>query len=73
MMFNFASLFSVVVLALPLAAFAAPTVQVSESEIEERSDYYPTTHKVTVGAWGKLRYDPEYVDAKVGDYIEFEL
>jgi plastocyanin len=74
MMFNFTSLFSAILLALPLTALAAPAVPVSESEIEERSNWhYPKTHKVSVGAWGKLRYDPEYVDAKVGDYIKFEL
>jgi plastocyanin len=71
MMLSFASLFSAVVLALPLTALAAPA---SDSEIEERSNWhYPKTHKVTVGAWGKFRYNPEYVDAKVGDYIKFEL
>jgi plastocyanin len=74
MMLSFASLFSAVVLALPLTAFAAPAVPASDSEIEERSSWhYPKTHKVTVGAWGKFRYNPEYVDAKVGDYIKFEL
>ncbi|KAG8728602.1 hypothetical protein FRC10_004777, partial [Ceratobasidium sp. 414] len=67
MYFNIASLVSAVVLALPLAALAAPAAPVSE--FEERSG---KTHKVTVGANGQLRYDPQYVHAKVGDYVKFE-
>ncbi|QRW06419.1 plastocyanin-like domain protein [Ceratobasidium sp. AG-Ba] len=67
MYFNIASIVSVVVLALPLAASAAPAV---ELDLEARG---PKTHKVTVGKNGKLRYKPEYVRAKVGDYIKFEF
>ncbi|KAG8754911.1 hypothetical protein FRC12_011067 [Ceratobasidium sp. 428] len=68
MYFSLASILSTVVLTLPLSALAAPAVSVSD--LEDRSD---KTHKVTVGAWGKLRYDPEYVNAKIGDYIKFEF
>lgn len=74
MMFNLAPIFSAVVLALPLTALAAPAGAATEGELEGRSKWhYPKTHKVTVGAWGKLRYDPEYVHARVGDYVQFEL
>ncbi|KAG9081191.1 hypothetical protein FRC06_005739 [Ceratobasidium sp. 370] len=73
MHFNLASLVSAVVLALPLASLAAPSVPSADSDLEDRSWHYPKTYKVTVGAWGKLRYDPEYVYAKVGDYIKFEF
>ncbi|KAG9121954.1 hypothetical protein FRC07_001860 [Ceratobasidium sp. 392] len=68
MYFSFASFASTVLLVLPLTALAAPATPVSD--LENRSQ---KTHKVTVGAWGKLRYDPEYVHAKVGDYIKFEF
>ncbi|KAF8600221.1 hypothetical protein BDV93DRAFT_525509, partial [Ceratobasidium sp. AG-I] len=74
MMFNFASLFSAVVLALPLVALAAPAVPAADAELEGRSNWhYPKTYKVTVGKNNKLRYDPEYVHAKVGDYVKFEF
>ncbi|KAF8600223.1 hypothetical protein BDV93DRAFT_525511 [Ceratobasidium sp. AG-I] len=74
MMFNFASLISTVVLALPLVALAAPAVPAADAGLEDRSDWhYPKTHKVTVGNNGKLRYDPQYVHAKVGDYVKFEF
>lgn len=74
MMFNFASVFSVVMFALPLSALAAPAVPAVEAELEGRSNWhYPKTYRVTVGAHAKLLYDPEYVHAKVGDYIKFEL
>jgi plastocyanin len=76
MMFNFASILSAVVLVLPIASVLAnPVPSIDEtSELEERGNWnYPKTHRVTVGAWGKLKYDPEYVNAKVGDYIKFEL
>ncbi|KAF8749492.1 RmlC-like cupin [Rhizoctonia solani] len=44
------------------------------AELEARGDWhYPKTHRVIVGAGGKFRYDPEYVSAKIGDYIKFEL
>ncbi|KAG9121921.1 hypothetical protein FRC07_001901 [Ceratobasidium sp. 392] len=68
MYFSFTCLASAVLLALPLTALAAPAAPVSD--LEERSS---KTYKVTVGAWGKLRYDPEYVHAKVGDYVKFEF
>ena len=70
-MFNLASLISAVVLALPLTALAAPAVPAAAAGLEDRSR--SKTHKVTVGQGGKLRYDPEYVNAKVGDTIKFEL
>ncbi|QRV92299.1 plastocyanin-like domain protein [Ceratobasidium sp. AG-Ba] len=68
MYFNLASILSAVVLALPLAASAAPA---SDLDLEARGP--SKTYKVTVGAGGKLRYDPQYVHAKVGDYIKFEF
>ncbi|KAG8774888.1 hypothetical protein FRC12_001777 [Ceratobasidium sp. 428] len=68
MYFSLASILSTVVLALPLTVLAAPAAPILD--LEGRSD---KTHKVTVGAWGKLRYYPEYVHAKVGDYIKFEF
>ncbi|KAF8672121.1 hypothetical protein RHS04_07875 [Rhizoctonia solani] len=44
------------------------------AELEARGDWhYPKTHRVIVGAGGKFRYDPEYVSAKIGDYIKFEF
>lgn len=77
MMFNLASIFSAVVLALPLTSVVAnpvPSNLDEAAELEERGNWhYPKTHRVTVGAWGKLMYDPEYVNAKVGDYIKFEF
>ncbi|KEP47425.1 putative plastocyanin-like domain protein [Rhizoctonia solani 123E] len=43
-------------------------------ELEARGSWhYPKTHRVTVGAGGQLRYNPEYVSAGVGDYIKFEF
>ncbi|KAG9080233.1 hypothetical protein FRC06_006911 [Ceratobasidium sp. 370] len=63
-------LFSLVVLALPLTALAAPAAPVSGPE--EHSSK-AKTHNVTVGAYGELRYDPEYVYAKPGDLINFEF
>lgn len=78
MLFNFASIASVIALTLPLTSVVAnpvPTVlEGASAELEERGNWhYPKTHRVTVGAWGELKYDPEYVKAKVGDYVEFEL
>jgi plastocyanin len=74
MMFNLASIFTAVVLALPMTALAAPAVASSDSALKDRSNSgHHKTYKVTVGAYGKLRYDPEYVDANVGDYVKFEL
>ncbi|KAG9080234.1 hypothetical protein FRC06_006912 [Ceratobasidium sp. 370] len=72
MYFNFASLLSAAVFVLPLTALAAPaaTPTTVVSDIEDRSG---KTHKVTVGAYGKLRYNPQYVYAKVGDYVKFEF
>ncbi|KAJ1303076.1 hypothetical protein OPQ81_011277 [Rhizoctonia solani] len=62
MIFNVASIASALLLALPIVA--SPVT----SGLNK-----PTTYKVTVGADGKLRYNPEYVHAKVGDYIKFEF
>ncbi|KAG9089507.1 hypothetical protein FRC07_012327, partial [Ceratobasidium sp. 392] len=74
MLFSLYAIVSVFLLALPWTSFAAPAAAAAvDSELEDRSSYYPKTHKVTVGAWGKLRYNPEYVHAKVGDYIKFEF
>ncbi|KAG9097869.1 hypothetical protein FRC07_010719 [Ceratobasidium sp. 392] len=56
---SFASLLSAVTLALPLAALAAPALPIPNLEARTYG-----THKVTVGAWGKLRYEPECVRAK---------
>ncbi|KAF8598114.1 hypothetical protein BDV93DRAFT_524185 [Ceratobasidium sp. AG-I] len=73
MYFSITSILSAAVLALPLSTLAAPVVD-SDSDLELRSNWHHSkTHKVTVGAWGKLRYDPQYVHAKVGDYVEFEF
>ncbi|KAG8734485.1 hypothetical protein FRC12_018514 [Ceratobasidium sp. 428] len=69
MHFSLASVFFAALLALPLTVLAAPAAPVSD--LEDRGHY--NTHKVTVGAWGKLRYDPQYVHAKVGDYVKFEF
>ncbi|CAE6348646.1 unnamed protein product [Rhizoctonia solani] len=75
MLFSFASMTSAIVLALPLTGVAAnPIRSAGHLNLEARTEWNsPTTHKVTVGAWGKLRYDPEYVHAKVGDYVQFEF
>jgi plastocyanin len=72
MYFSIPSILSVVILALPLSGIAAP---VTDSDyLELRSNWHHSkSHKVTVGAGGKFLYDPQYVHAKVGDYIEFEL
>ncbi|KAG8774885.1 hypothetical protein FRC12_001774 [Ceratobasidium sp. 428] len=69
MYFSLASVLSAALLVLPLSALAAPAAPVSD--LEDRG--YSKTHKVTVGADGKLRYDPQYVHAKVGDYVKFEF
>ncbi|KAF8599533.1 hypothetical protein BDV93DRAFT_546872 [Ceratobasidium sp. AG-I] len=74
MMFNLASLVSVVVLALPLAALAAPAIPATAAGLEDRSR--SKTHKVTVGKvtkGGKPRFNPQYVHAKAGDTIKFEF
>ncbi|KAG8700271.1 hypothetical protein FRC11_013072 [Ceratobasidium sp. 423] len=69
MIFNFASIASALLLALPILANPVPV-----SNLNARTEWpEPKTHKVTVGAWGQLRYDPEYVHAEVGDCIEFEF
>jgi plastocyanin len=73
MYFSITSVLSAAVLALPLSVLAAPVAD-SDPSLELRSNWHhSSTHKVTVGAYGKLRYDPQYVHAKVGDYVEFEL
>jgi plastocyanin len=73
MYFSIHSIFSAVILALPLSAIAAPVLD-TDSSLELRSNWHHSkSHKVTVGAGGKFRYDPQYVHAKVGDYVEFEL
>ncbi|CAE6456431.1 unnamed protein product [Rhizoctonia solani] len=69
MFFSLTSVASAVVLALPLTGVVANPVP-HDTRTEWGS---PETHKVTVGAWGQLRYNPEFVHAKVGDYIEFEF
>ncbi|KAG9121922.1 hypothetical protein FRC07_001902 [Ceratobasidium sp. 392] len=66
MFFNLVSLISFLVFFLPFTALAAPA-----AETETRTGY--KTHKVTVGKDGKLRYDPQYVYAKVGDRVKFEF
>ncbi|KAG9074059.1 hypothetical protein FRC06_010969 [Ceratobasidium sp. 370] len=63
-------LFSLVILALPLAALASPAAPVSGPEDHTGRT---KTHYVTVGAYGELRYDPEYVYARPGDLIKFEF
>ncbi|CAE7148865.1 unnamed protein product [Rhizoctonia solani] len=74
MMFNVASVISALAFVLPIVANPVP-----RSGLDARAEGNgtgwdePTTYKVTVGAEGKLRYDPEYVHAKVGDYIQFEF
>jgi hypothetical protein len=77
MILNFASILSGVVLALPMTSVLAnpiPSILEETTELEKRGNQHrPKTHCVTVGAQGKPKYDPEYVNANVGDYIEFEL
>ncbi|CAE7206765.1 unnamed protein product [Rhizoctonia solani] len=75
MFFSLASIASAIVLALPLIGVAAnPIPSADHSNLDTRTEWEShDTHKVTVGAWGKLQYDPEYVHAKIGDYIEFEF
>ena len=74
MVFNLASLVSTVVLVLPLTAIAAPAIPVAVAGLEDCSSWhYPKTHKVMVGKGSKSRFDPQYVRAKVGNYIKFEL
>ncbi|CAE6525562.1 unnamed protein product [Rhizoctonia solani] len=69
MIFSLASIVSALVFALPILANPVPV-----SGLAARDDWHePKSHMVTVGAWGELRYDPEYVHAEVGDYIEFEF
>ncbi|CAE6426530.1 hypothetical protein ACGC1H_005644 [Rhizoctonia solani] len=76
MMFNLASV--VFTSALALTSVIANPVPSNHgeagAELEARGSWhYPKTHRVTVGAAGQLRYHPEYVNAKVGDYIKFEF
>ncbi|KDN35339.1 hypothetical protein RSAG8_11673, partial [Rhizoctonia solani AG-8 WAC10335] len=74
MMFNLASIASVLVLALPIAANPVPRSGLdARTEWNSTEWHEPTTYKVTVGAEGELRYDPEYVHAQIGDYIKFEF
>ncbi|CAE6420620.1 unnamed protein product [Rhizoctonia solani] len=69
MIFNFATIASALVLALPILANPVPF-----SEHDARAKFLePKIYKVTVGVLGQLRYDPQYVDAEVGDLIEFEF
>jgi plastocyanin len=77
MMFSFASMLSTLVLALQITSVLANPLSSNideTAELEERGNwYYPKAHRVIVGAWGKFKYHPEYVNAEVGDYIKFEL
>ncbi|CAE6456460.1 unnamed protein product [Rhizoctonia solani] len=70
-----ASIISIALFTLPLAGVVAnPIRSVGHLHLDARTEWdAPKTHKVTVGAEGKLNYDPEYIHAKVGDYIKFEL
>ncbi|KAG8768075.1 hypothetical protein FRC12_005776 [Ceratobasidium sp. 428] len=70
MIFSLVSLVSFLVFFLPFTALAAPAAPL-DGELEARG--YGKTHVVTVGKKGKLRYDPQYVHAKKGDYIKFEF
>ncbi|KAG8681286.1 hypothetical protein FRC09_017592, partial [Ceratobasidium sp. 395] len=73
MHFSLTSLLSVVFLVLPLSIAAVPVAEDTPS-LEIRSNWHQNkNHKVTVGAWNKLLYDPQYVHAKPGDTIEFEF
>ncbi|KAG8718304.1 hypothetical protein FRC09_012862 [Ceratobasidium sp. 395] len=69
MIFSLVSLISFIVFFLPFTALAAPAAPV-DGELEARGY---KKWKVTVGDNMKLRYNPQYVHAKVGDYIEFEF
>ncbi|CAE6420630.1 unnamed protein product [Rhizoctonia solani] len=71
MIFNLATIASALVFALPILANPVPVSGLNARTDSEWPE--PKTHKVTVGAWGQLRYDPEYVHAEVGDCIEFEF
>ncbi|CAE6479332.1 unnamed protein product [Rhizoctonia solani] len=67
MIFNLVSIVSALALALPILAGPVPV-----SGLNARAEWpEPKTYKVTVGALGQLRYDPEYVYAEVGDYVKF--
>ncbi|CCO31626.1 hypothetical protein BN14_05673 [Rhizoctonia solani AG-1 IB] len=70
-----ASIISIALFTLPLAGVVAnPIRSVGHLHLDARTEWdAPKTHKVTVGAEGKLNYDPEYIHAKVGDYIKFEF
>ncbi|KAF8749981.1 hypothetical protein RHS01_09674 [Rhizoctonia solani] len=60
MFFNFASIASAAVLAF-LSLGLLPT----RSLTMHAPSGISKTHKVTVGAWGQLRYNPEFVHAKL--------
>ncbi|QRV76188.1 plastocyanin-like domain protein [Ceratobasidium sp. AG-Ba] len=74
MYLSISSVFSAVVLAFAVSNVAATPLAENDSSLETRSNWHHNkNHRVTVGAYGKLRYDPQYVHAKVGDFIEFEF
>ncbi|CUA78388.1 hypothetical protein RSOLAG22IIIB_13111 [Rhizoctonia solani] len=78
MMFNFAAIITVLAFVLPIIANPVPRSNIARTEWNDNdwnnTEWHePKTYKVTVGANGNLRYDPEYVHAKVGDYIKFEF
>ncbi|CUA74068.1 hypothetical protein RSOLAG22IIIB_10945 [Rhizoctonia solani] len=75
MYFSIPSIISTIIFVLLLTGVIAnPIRSAGHLRLETRTEWdSPKTHKVTVGAWGKLLYDPEYVHAKVGDYMQFEF
>ncbi|CAE6498465.1 unnamed protein product [Rhizoctonia solani] len=74
MIFNLASIASALMLTLPIVANPVPRSDLgARTEWNSTEWHEPKTYKVTVGAEGELRYDPEYVHANVGDYIKFEF
>ncbi|KAG9125821.1 hypothetical protein FRC07_006049 [Ceratobasidium sp. 392] len=73
MYFSLTSVVSAILLALPLSVAAVPLTE-NDPSLEIRSNWHHNKyHKVTVGAWGKLLYDPQYVHAKPGDTVVFEF
>ncbi|KAG9121706.1 hypothetical protein FRC07_002239 [Ceratobasidium sp. 392] len=69
MIFSLASLISFIVFLLPLTALAFPTAPASE--LEGRAG---KAHRVIVGIRNKpYRYHPQYVNANLGDIIQFEF
>ncbi|CUA78496.1 hypothetical protein RSOLAG22IIIB_13187 [Rhizoctonia solani] len=82
MLFNFVAIVSFLAFVLPIIANPVPRSKIARTDSEwNDNDWNKTstewheskTYKVTVGANGKLRYNPQYVHAKVGDYIKFEF